>query len=78
VVIVPPVRVGGGGGRGEQEEEEEEGEEEERGGGGRSHRIVWAARETAIDIFLDYFTLPSLVRSVAGLGWAGLRGVVGV
>jgi hypothetical protein len=48
------------------------------GRGGRSHRIVWAARETAIDIFLDYFTLTSLVHSVrlagAGLGWAAGRG----
>jgi len=79
VVIVPPVRIGGGGGgggggRGEQKQEEEE--EEERGGGERSHRIVWAERETAIDIFLDYFTLTSLVHSVrlAGLGWAAGRG----
>jgi hypothetical protein len=62
----------------EEEGGEEEEEEESKRRRGRSHRVVWAARETAIDIFLDYFTLPSLVRSVAGLGWAGLRGVVGV
>jgi hypothetical protein len=37
------------------------------GGGGRSQRVVWAAKETTIDIFLDYFTFSSLVQSVAGL-----------
>jgi hypothetical protein len=35
------------------------------GGRGGIQRVVWAAKETAIDIFLDYFTFSSLVHSVA-------------